>query len=55
MPDSSGVPFLQPITQPQINEALNAAQVIGDDRIQEQATGQVNPETWTHGSSEQRQ
>jgi predicted metalloprotease len=55
VPDAGGVPFLQPITQQEINDALNAAQVIGDDRIQAQATGQVNPETWTHGSSEQRQ
>ncbi len=55
VPDASGVPFLQPLTQQQINDALNAAQVIGDDRIQSQATGQVNPETWTHGSSAQRQ
>ena len=55
VPDSSGVPFLEPITQQQIDDALNAAQVIGDDRIQEQATGQVNPETWTHGSSAERQ
>ncbi|MBB5633279.1 hypothetical protein BKA04_001502 [Cryobacterium mesophilum] len=55
VPDSSGVPFLKPITKQQINDALNAAQVIGDDRIQEQATGQVNPESWTHGSSAQRQ
>ncbi len=54
VPDSSGVPFLQPITQDQINDALNAASVIGDDRIQEQATGQVNPESWTHGSSAER-
>ena len=53
--DSGGVPFLQPITKQQVNDALNAASVIGDDRIQEQATGQVHPETWTHGSSEQRQ
>jgi predicted metalloprotease len=55
VPDSSGTPFLQPITQAQIDDALNAASVIGDDRIQEQATGQVNPESWTHGSSAQRQ
>lgn len=53
--DSSGVPFLQPITRPQINDALNAAQVIGDDRIQEMSSGQVHPEPWTHGSSDQRQ
>jgi predicted metalloprotease len=47
--------YLEPITRDQVNQALNAASVIGDDRIQEQTQGQVNPETWTHGSSEQRQ
>lgn len=55
IPDASGTPFLKPITEAQVADALNAASVIGDDRIQEQAQGTVNPEAWTHGSSDQRQ
>ncbi len=37
-----------------IEEGLRAAAAIGDDALQRQATGTVRPESWTHGSSEQR-
>lgn len=37
-----------------LEEALNAASAVGDDRIQEQATGRVNPDNFTHGTSLQR-
>lgn len=53
-PDT-GVTFLEPITNAELADALSAASAVGDDRIQRSATGTVNPESWTHGSSEQRQ
>jgi hypothetical protein len=37
-----------------IDSALGAAAAVGDDRLQRMATGTVSPESWTHGSSEER-
>ncbi|HEU0191172.1 MAG TPA: neutral zinc metallopeptidase [Mycobacterium sp.] len=53
--ESTGVPFLEPLSDTDIRDALSAASSVGDDRIQQSATGRVNPESWTHGSSGQRQ
>jgi predicted metalloprotease len=46
--------FLQPLTQDQIAAADNAAKAVGDDHIQQQTQGGVNPDSFTHGTSEQR-
>ena len=53
--ESTDVPYLEPLSDKDIADALSAASAVGDDRIQAAATGRVSPESWTHGSSEQRQ
>ncbi len=53
-PDT-GVTFLEPITAAELEQALSAAAAVGDDHIQEQAGVGVDSDSWTHGSSEQRQ
>jgi len=53
--DDNGQPFLEPPTEAQLKDAVNAAYTVGDDHIQQQSGGFVSPENFTHGTSAQRQ
>lgn len=53
--DADGDALLKPLTESDVRSALSAAAAVGDDHIQQSAGATVNPDSWTHGSSEQRQ
>jgi len=52
--DAGGEPIILELNDQDISDAIAAASAVGDDKIQAQTSGQVTPETWTHGSAASR-
>ncbi|MDU4704748.1 MAG: neutral zinc metallopeptidase, partial [Corynebacterium sp.] len=46
--------ILEPLSDEQVSDALKTTKAIGDDTIQQHTGGGVQPDSWTHGSAEQR-
>jgi predicted metalloprotease len=52
--DADGQPIIADLTQDDINRAIDAAQAVGDDRIQKRTSGRVDTDSFTHGTAAQR-
>jgi uncharacterized protein len=55
IPQSNERPYLDPLTDKDIQDVMSATQAVGDDWIQKRTSGRVDPYSFTHGTSEQRQ
>jgi predicted metalloprotease len=52
--DANGQVIISDLTQDDVKRAIDAAQAVGDDRIQKRTSGRVNPDSFTHGTAGQR-
>jgi len=52
--DANGNVIIEDLTRDDVARAIDAAQAVGDDRIQQESGGRVDQESWTHGSSAER-